>query len=141
MLRAAWFPATVAIIVGLWIFTRFGPRLEDPAPEVMPAALADDEARELYLTPRGIYREADIAANGHTTAAAKYRGFRARHDVEPQPGDAICPITRTKASEACTWIIDGKTYRFCCPPCIDEFVRTAREQPDGIQPPEAYIQR
>jgi hypothetical protein len=107
----------------------------------MPAKVVDDEERELYLTPGGIYTAADIAANGNVTASEKFRGFRAKHDHNPQPGDRLCPITRTKANPDCAWIIAGQTYEFCCPPCIDEFVRLAKESPDAIAPPEAYVQR
>ena len=105
----------------------------------MPAGLADSEARELYLTPGGAYTKADIEANGRQTAAERYAGFRARHDFNPAPGAAVCPITRTKANPECTWVIGGKTYEFCCPPCIDEFVILAKEDPDGVLPPEAYV--
>jgi hypothetical protein len=82
--------------------------------------------RELYLTPGGLYTQADIDANGRTTPSLRYANFQARHDLYPQPGDSLCPITRTKANPDCTWIIAGRTYQFCCPPCIDEFVRVAK---------------
>jgi TIGR03009 family protein len=36
-------------------------------------------------------------------------------------------------------VIGGKTYEFCCPPCIDEFVILAKEDPDRLLPPEAYV--
>ncbi|MBW3599219.1 MAG: hypothetical protein KY475_18355 [Planctomycetes bacterium] len=114
----------------------------DPAAHAMPQhAFTDDEERALYFTPAGAYTEADIAANGDATPSARYRGFRARHDFNPQPGDPLCPITRTKANPQCTWIIGGREYEFCCPPCIDEFVRLAKEQPDAIAPPEEYLAR
>ncbi len=107
----------------------------------MPAGVADEEARELYLTPGGLYTTADIEANGSMTAAEKYRGFRAKHDFNPQPGDAICPITRTKGNPECTWVVGGEVYEFCCPPCIDEFVVMAKKNPEAIEPPEAYVQQ
>jgi len=120
---------------------RFTVRFRPPAPEpAMPTGLADSEARQLYLTPGGAYTEADIEANGRQTAAEKYVGFRARHDFNPAAGDAVCPITRTKANPECTWVIGGQTYQFCCPPCIDEFVILAKEDPDRLLPPEAYVQ-
>jgi hypothetical protein len=119
---------------------RFTVRFQPPALEpAMPSAIADSEAQELYLTPGGLYTEADIEANGRQTAAEQYVGFRARHDFNPAPGDAICPITRTKGNPECTWVIGGKTYEFCCPPCIDEFVILAKEDPDRVLPPEAYV--
>jgi YHS domain-containing protein len=107
----------------------------------MPTSLDDEEARKLYLSPAGRYTEADIAANGRQTAPQKYKGFRAKHDMKPKPGEKICPVTFTKANAACTWIVDGKTYEFCCPPCIDEFVALAKEQPDEIRPPEHFVKK
>ena len=124
-------------IAGERFTVRFQPPVLEPD---MPTGLADNEARQLYLTPGGAYTEADIEANGRQTAAQKYVGFRAQHDFSPAPGDAICPITRTKANPECTWVIGGKTYEFCCPPCIDEFVILAKEDPDRLLPPEAYVQ-
>jgi len=106
----------------------------------MPRPVVDAEERELYLTAGGAYTQADIAANGPTLPSQKYRGFRENHDLQPRPGDRLCPITRTKASAECTWIVAGRTYEFCCPPCIAEFVRAAKEQPERLQPPEAFVQ-
>ena len=105
----------------------------------MPPQVADAEERNLYLSPAGAYSLADIAANGSLLPSEKFRGFRTRHDFQPQPGDQLCPITRTKAHRDCTWIVGSQTYEFCCPPCIAEFVRQAKEQPEKIRPPEAYI--
>lgn len=107
----------------------------------MPAARAADEADKLFLTPGGKYTEADIAANGKTVPAVKFRGIRATHDTDPKPGEPICPVTDTKASPKFTWVIGGKTYEFCCPPCIEEFVATAKEKPDEVKDPEFYRQK
>jgi YHS domain-containing protein len=108
---------------------------EDP----MPDKVDDAKERELYLTPGGIYTEADIEANGRLTASERFVAFRAKHDLHPQPGEKICPVTLTKANPACAWIIGGKTYEFCCPPCVDEFVKLAKEHPDAVQAPEKYV--
>jgi hypothetical protein len=120
----------------VWVDGRtYRVRLEVDRPRdetVMPAGLGDDEARKLYLAPGGIYTAADIKANGGLTAAQKYRGFRSEHDFAPRPGDLICPITRTKANPQCVWIVGGKRYTFCCPPCIDEFVMRAKTTPEKI---------
>lgn len=105
----------------------------------MPAKAPDDAARTLYLVPGGLYTAADIEANGLRTAAQAFAAFVPRHDLHPQVGDRICPITRTKANPACAWIIGGKSYQFCCPPCVDEFVKLAKEHPAEIQEPEAYV--
>jgi hypothetical protein len=107
----------------------------------MPPPVAEAQEPELYFTPRGSYTIADIEANGRQSAAQKYRGFQARHDYDPQPGDSLCPVTRTKASATCTWTIAGQSYHFCCPPCIDEFVRLAKDRPDELLPPDAYVRR
>lgn len=107
----------------------------------MPDGLADAEARELYLTPGGLYTEADIKANGSVTADAKFKGVMSKHDFKPKAGDAICPITLTKVNPKFTWIIGGKTYQFCCPPCIDEFVLLAKESPDEIKDPSFYVKK
>lgn len=107
----------------------------------MPALLGEAEERELHLAPGGKYTRADIETNGETVPSQKYRGFRARHDVNPRTGERLCPVTRTKASSDCTWTVGGRVYQFCCPPCIDEFVRLAKQSPEDIQPPDAYVQR
>lgn len=86
----------------------------------MPAKVTDDEERQLYLTPGGAYTADDIAANGRRTASEKFKGFRAKHDLHPKAGDRLCPVTNTKANPHCAWVIGGKTYTFCCPPCVDD---------------------
>ncbi len=106
----------------------------------MPPALADDEERALFLSPQGKYTLADIAANGNVLPSEKFRGFRAQHDLQPLPGDQLCPITRTKANKDCQWIVAGETYEFCCPPCIAEFVRQAKEQPELVYPVDSYVE-
>lgn len=105
----------------------------------MPEKVADDAERTLYLTPGGKYTEADIVANGRKTASMKFAGFHASHDPKPTPGARVCPITDTRANPDCSWIVGGKTYLFCCPPCVDEFVRQAKEDPESIRAPEAYV--
>jgi hypothetical protein len=113
----------------------------DSAHTDMPAVTGSNEARQLYLTPRGKYTAADIKANGNTTAAQKYGDKKSSHDARPQKSDRVCPISDTKANSMFTWIVDGKTYQFCCPPCIDEFVRTAKEKPAEIKEPGDYIKK
>jgi hypothetical protein len=113
---------------------------EAPA-TVMPVKIIDEAERQLYLVPGGKYTAEDITANGNLIASQKYAGFKAKHDRDPKPGDKICPITDTKANPSCTWVIGGKTYQFCCPPCIDEFVRLAKENPDKVKDPEEYVQQ
>ncbi len=38
-----------------------------------------------------------------------------------------------------SWIVGGKPYRFCCPPCVEEFVKNAKESPDALMDPESYV--
>lgn len=109
--------------------------------DAMPAGVDADEERALYLTPGGIYTEADIRANGSMTASDKYRGKMAKHDMKPKTGDKICPITMTKANPKFTWIIGGKTYEFCCPPCIDEYVLLAKTSPKEVLDPSEYVKK
>ena len=105
----------------------------------MPAKKGTDEERALFLTPGGAYTAADIAANGATVPTVKYKGVRAQHDDNPKPGDKICPISKTKANPKFTWVVGGKTYEFCCIPCIEEFVVLAKEKPGDIKDPKDYV--
>ena len=135
------FAAAIVLIVGFWIYTRAMPpdaeeQLHTPA---MPAKIEDAAERRLYLEPEGLYTAADIEANGRMTASEKFARFRAQHDANPQPGDQLCPISQTKANPECDWVIGGQRYTFCCPPCIDEFLQTAKRRPELIQPPETYV--
>jgi YHS domain-containing protein len=108
----------------------------------MPALrkVVNEEERKLYLTPGGIYTQADIEANGNVTASEKFAGIPASHDAKPQPGDKLCPISLTKANAKFTWVIGGRSYEFCCPPCVDEFVTMAKERPQEVRAPADYVQ-
>jgi len=116
---------------------------DEHAGDIMPDKVADEAERELYLTPGGIYTQADIEANDNLTASQKFKGFMAKHDMHPKLGDKICPVTMTKANPACSWIVGGKTYEFCCPPCVDEFVSWAKnaETIKDIKDPEFYVKK
>jgi hypothetical protein len=103
-----------------------------------PAKVGAEEERKLYLTAAGKYNEEDVRANGNRTASEKFQGLKAAHDLKPQPGDLVCPVTLTRANPACTWVVGGQTYTFCCPPCVDEFVRRAKEHPETVKDPEEY---
>ena len=95
----------------------------------------------LYRTPGGKYTEADIRANGDATAARKFAGFHATHDFHSRPGDVVCPVTRAKADPSCTWIVGGQTYTFCCPPCVDQFLKTAKQRPGQVKEPADYVKK
>jgi YHS domain-containing protein len=60
--------------------------------------------------------------------------------MSPKPGDRICPITETKANPKFVWVIGGKSYQFCCPPCIDEFLQKAKSSDDPLPDPEIFVQ-
>ena len=107
--------------------------------EEMPESLPAEEERKLYLTAGGKYTEADIKANGGVTASQKFKGLTSSHNMFPKEGDRICPVTQTKANPKFTWIVDGKSYEFCCPPCVDEFVTMAKERPEELKAPDDYI--
>jgi YHS domain-containing protein len=104
----------------------------------MPKGVGNAEESKLFLTPGGLYTEADIKANGGVTGSEKFRGFQPAHDRKPKSGDKLCPVTLTKANPACAWIIGGKTYEFCCPPCVEEFLTLAKDTPNEVKGPEAY---
>lgn len=121
---------------------RFGFKSVSEAHEVpMPATLGEEQEHQLYLTPGGKYTAEDIKANGGVTASQKFKGMPAAHDLKTKSGDKVCPITQTKANAKFTWIVDGKAYEFCCPPCVDEFVRAAKERPEDIKEPDAYVKQ
>ncbi len=105
----------------------------------MPASLAPEAERTLFLTPGGAYTREDISANGNRVASEKFKGIRATHDASPKPGDRVCPISLTKANPAFTWTVGGRQYQFCCPPCVEEFVQTAKEKPGELKGPETYV--
>ncbi|MFO0936360.1 MAG: hypothetical protein U0798_07610 [Gemmataceae bacterium] len=100
-----------------------------------------DEEQTLFMTPGGLYTTKDITANGNTIPAVKYKGIRAKHDDSPKVGDKICPISKTKANPQFTWAIGGKTYEFCCIPCIEEFVVLAKEKPGEVKDPKDYVKK
>ncbi len=119
----------------------FSSQVESHSGEAMPAKVSSQEEQDLYLTPGGIYTQADIEANGNVTASQKFAGFIAAHDLKPKPGDKICPITLTKANAKCAWIIAGKPYEFCCPPCVDEFVKLAKTDSAKVLAPADYVKQ
>lgn len=127
------FLVAIVAILAVYISSRLSDKI------AMPDKIVDAAEEELYLQPGGLYTASDIQTNGNHTASEKFKGFLARHDFDPKQGDTLCPITRTKANEACSWVIDGSCYYFCCPPCIDEFLSMAKNNPASIEPPEHYV--
>ena len=107
----------------------------------MTSAPGEGEEEQLYLSPGGKYTVADIVANGRVTASQKFANFSPKHDLRPKQGEKICPVTLTKANPQCSWIVGGKTYQFCCPPCVEEFVKLAKDDPAEIKEPDDYVKR
>jgi hypothetical protein len=107
--------------------------------DARPEKISDEAESNLYLTPGGLYTQADIEANGNVTASKKFAAFHAAHDLKPKVGDKLCPVTLTKANPQCSWIVGGKKYEFCCPPCINEFVTLAKTKPEEVKDPGQYV--
>jgi hypothetical protein len=93
---------------------------------------------DLFLKPGGIYTSADITKNGNVVPSEKFRGFEWSHDDDLKSGDKVCPVTVNKADEKCGWWVNGQLYEFCCPPCLEKFVKWAKESPEKIKDPGAY---
>ena len=117
------------------------PALTAHTDDMPKSELSMETEKQLYLTPGGLYTQADIQANGNQVASVKFKNFRPKHDLRPKPGEKICPITLTKANAGCTWVVAGKTYEFCCPPCVEEFVKLAKENPGEIKQPGDYVKK
>ena len=111
------------------------------AEDAMPAKKTTAEERDLFLKPGGMYTAADIAANGNTVPVVKYRGIRPTHNSNPNVGQKICPISKTLANPKFTWVVGSKAYEFCCIPCIEEFVATAKDSPELIKDPAEYVKK
>jgi YHS domain-containing protein len=112
----------------------------------MPKKVGDGSAispieRDLFLKPGGVYTLLDIAANGQTTSTQKFQGFQAKHNMNPKKGERICPITMTAANPQVAWVIGGKTYMFCCPPCVDEFLTRAKKSNKPLPKPETFLKK
>jgi hypothetical protein len=93
---------------------------------------------DLFRTPGGIYTAADIKANGDLPAKEKFKKVIHRDD-EAKPGDKICPISKGKANPDCFWVVNGQRYEFCCPPCVDSFLKLAHEEPAQVKDAAAYV--
>ncbi len=132
-------PLIALIFVGL-VMMRIWRYAEARATDrAMPVAISDERERMLFQSAQGAYTASDIAANGGELPSEKFRSFVPAHDLQPRPGDRLCPVTRTKGNSDCTWMVGGQIYEFCCPPCIAEFVIKAKQNPEQILPAEAYV--
>lgn len=97
--------------------------------------------REYYLKPGGVYTAADIEANGNMPATEKLVGIVHKEQAALKSGDKICPISKKKAQPECSWVVQGQKYEFCCPPCVDRFVRYAHDEPGKIKDASAYVHK
>jgi hypothetical protein len=116
--------------------------------DAMPAGVArggpeiSAAEKELYLTPGGLYTQADIEANGNTVPSVKFKGIQWAHDdLHPGEKAKVCPVTDNKADDRCTWIVGGKKYTFCCPPCLDKFLGWAKTNPAKVKDPSEYVSK
>ena len=107
-----------------------------PTGDAKPLTAAD---KVLFLMPGGAYTQAEILANGNTSPVAKYAGVIPAHDTKASRGEPVCPISETKPNPALAWTIGGKSYTFCCTPCIGEFVTKAKRALGEIKTPEACV--
>lgn len=97
--------------------------------------------RDLFLKPGGIYTEADIKRNGGIVPSVKFKDMEWPHDDKIKVGDRLCPITDNKADPRCAWVVGGKEYQFCCPPCLTRFVTLAKTDSKKIKAPEEYVKK
>jgi len=105
----------------------------------MPPPVVGEKEKQIFLAPGGKYTQADIEANKGLVPSQKFKNFIAEHDDNPQPGDWVCPVTHTKANTECAWVVDGQTYYFCCPPCVTDFVKLAKTNPEKVKKSADYL--
>jgi YHS domain-containing protein len=105
-----------------------------------PSAASARESK-VFLTPGGIYTMADIEKNGNTVPSVKFQGMFWPHDDNLMAGDKTCPVTDVKADAQCSWWVNGQSYEFCCPSCLEKFVKWAKETPERVKAPEAYVKK
>ncbi len=113
----------------------------DPAGDTPDPAAAEAAARAeaaLHATPGGRYTDADIRANGAGPASAKFCGERPAHDHDPVAGEVVCPVSKLRPDPRFVWVVGDREYRFCRPPCVDEFVALAKDKPGEVREPDAY---
>ena len=95
--------------------------------------------QEIFFTPGGQYTQEDIQKNGTMAPSKKFGDLMAIHDINPEKGTLVCPITNTKANPQFYWWVGGKKYTFCCPPCVEEFVLKAKKSKVPLPSPETFI--
>lgn len=103
--------------------------------------VATDLERELALKPRAGYTQADVEAAGGTIPSTKYKDLKPGHSMRAMRGDRLCPVSKIKADLRISWNVKGRTYHFCCSPCIVDFVSLAKERPEEIVAPENLVSK
>ena len=96
---------------------------------------AIESERSVIFTPGGRYTAADVAVAGKTLPWDRFQSVKVVHDLRPNAGDILCPVTRAKADDRISWHVNGNRYLFCCPACILEFVEWAHSNPDNLIEP------
>jgi hypothetical protein len=117
------------------------PHNPQEAHAAMPAGVVGDREKKLFLEPGGLYTAEDIKANGNTVPSVKFQGAAWAHDDDLKLGDKVCPVTKNKSEAECNWIIGGKKYEFCCPPCLDKFMTWAKTKPENVKDPGEYVKK
>ncbi len=97
---------------------------------------ASDAEKSIVLKPGGKYTVADVETAANNVPSESFKNIPVAHDLRPNIGELLCPVTRAKADARIRWRVNGHTYWFCCPPCILEFVEWAKSSPDKIAAPE-----
>jgi YHS domain-containing protein len=103
--------------------------------------VATDMERELVLKPGAGYTQADVEAAGGIIPSAKYKDVSPGHSMRAMRGDRLCPVSRIKADSRISWNVMGRTYQFCCSPCIVDFVSLAKKRPEEIVAPENLVSK
>ncbi|MDX1930805.1 MAG: hypothetical protein SFV81_30050 [Pirellulaceae bacterium] len=101
----------------------------------MPAGVPTGAEQNLYLTPGGKYTLADIQANGNMVASKKFKGQMSAHDMNPQKGDRICPVTLTKANPKFTWIINASPTNSVAHPASMNSCASPKNHPINLKIP------
>jgi hypothetical protein len=125
------------------------PRADEPATEPSRPSMSErlaspprrtKESEQLFFAPGGAYTEADVTANGDLTPYERFRGIEIVHR-DAVAGETICPVSGSRGNPAITWRIGGESYSFCCPPCIEDLVRIAKDSPQDLKPAAHFVKR
>ncbi len=88
--------------------------------------------RNIGIAVTGIVFCAALANAQHTRCGnCPMSAVTGTHGAVAADGNTVCPVSGEPVSKDTniTYTYNGKVYRFCCPPCIEEFKKD----------PERYI--